>query len=90
VYDAPRQLLASAGATSVEPEWNHSNALCCGGGSGFAFMEEKSGTRMNQNRAKQLLATGADTVGVACPFCMIMVEDGMKSVADENWCRFST
>ena len=45
---------------------------------------------MNQNRAKQLLATGADTVGVACPFCMIMVEDGMKSVADENWCRFST
>jgi heterodisulfide reductase subunit D len=39
---------------------------------------------MNQNRAKQLLATGAETVGVACPFCMIMLEDGVKSVAGEK------
>ncbi len=85
VYDAPRELLAAGGgAGCAEPETSRGNALCCGGGGGFSFMEEKSGTRMNQNRAKQLLATGAETVGVACPFCMIMLEDGVKSVAGEK------
>lgn len=85
VYDAPRQLMASAaGANQSEPEWSRANALCCGGGGGFSFMEEKLGTRMNQNRAKQLVATGAQTVGVACPFCMIMLEDGVKSVAGDK------
>ncbi len=85
LYDAPRHLLAGvAGAQSTEPKENRANALCCGGGGGFSFMEEKLGARMNQNRAKQLLATGAGTLGVACPFCMIMLEDGVKSVAGDK------
>ena len=83
VYDAPRQVLTDANATNVEPEWNRANSLCCGGGGGgFSLVEENTGTPdMNQNRARQLLATGAQTVGVACPFCMIMVEDGVKTLA---------
>ena len=47
-------------------------------------MEEKSGTRMNANRSKQLLATGASTVAVACPFCMMMIDDGVKTVAQPD------
>jgi Fe-S oxidoreductase/nitrate reductase gamma subunit len=83
VYDAPRETItAIPGASLVEVEnWNRRNALCCGGGGGFAFMEEKSGTRMNANRSRQLLATGASTVAVACPFCMMMVDDGVKTLA---------
>ena len=85
VYDAPRNLLDSLpGAERSEPEWNRRNALCCGGGGGFSFMEEKRGTRMNQNRSRQLLATGADTIAVGCPFCMIMLEDGVKTAAPEQ------
>ena len=83
VYDAPRAVLdAVPGANLVEVEnWNKRNALCCGGGGGFAFMEEKSGSRMNGNRSRQLLATGAETIAVGCPFCMMMIDDGVKTVA---------
>ncbi len=44
-------------------------------------MEEKSGTRMNGNRSRQLLDTGAKTVAVGCPFCMMMIDDGVKTCA---------
>ena len=83
VYDAPRAVLdAVPGANLVEVEnWNKRNALCCGGGGGFAFMEEKSGSRMNGHRSRQLLATGAGTIAVGCPFCMMMIDDGVKTVA---------
>ncbi len=86
IYDAPRDVLdAVPDANRVEVEnWNKRNALCCGGGGGFAFMEEKAGTRMNANRSKQLLATGASTVAVACPFCMMMIDDGVKTVAQPD------
>ena len=86
VYDAPRAVIDAVPASHrVEVEnWNRRNALCCGGGGGFAFMEEKSGARMNANRSKQLLATGASTVAVACPFCMMMIDDGVKTAASPD------
>jgi Fe-S oxidoreductase len=85
VYDSPRNVLdAVPGLNRQDPEWSRRNALCCGGGGGFSFMEEKSGTRMNQNRSRQLLETGADTIAVGCPFCMIMLEDGVKTVAPDK------
>jgi Fe-S oxidoreductase/nitrate reductase gamma subunit len=88
VYEAPRNLLDSLpGIERSEPDWNRRNALCCGGGGGFSFMEEKRGTRMNQNRTRQLLATGAETIAVGCPFCMIMLEDGVKTAAPEKTVR---
>jgi Fe-S oxidoreductase/nitrate reductase gamma subunit len=85
VYEPPREVLDQIpGVNRSEPDWNKRNALCCGGGGGFSFMEEKSGSRMNQNRTRQLLETGAETIAVGCPFCMIMLEDGVKTATGEN------
>jgi Fe-S oxidoreductase len=59
IYDAPRKVLDSVLASQRAEvcDWNARNALCCGGGGGFSFMEEKTGTRMSHNRSRQLLAT---------------------------------
>jgi len=84
-YEAPRTLLdAVPGSRRTEPEWERRNALCCGGGGGFAFMEERRGSRMNQHRTRQLLQTGSSTITVGCPFCMIMIEDGVKTAAKDR------
>ncbi len=83
IYESPRRVMdALPGASRAEPDWSGRNALCCGGGGGFSFMEETRGSRMNQNRSRQLLETGAEKVAVACPFCMIMLEDGVKTAAE--------
>ena len=82
-YNAPRsaikQTLAKTGGTFVEPERTREHGFCCGAGGGRMWMEEKIGTRVNQNRTDELIATGADIAAVACPFCTIMITDGVKS-----------
>lgn len=84
-YEAPRAVLDTVpGARRAEAELSGRNALCCGGGGGFSFMEEKTGTRMSHARSEQLLVTGANTVAVGCPFCMVMIEDGIKTTAKEK------
>ena len=81
VYDAPRETLRRALpiVTMVEPERTRDRGMCCGAGGGRMFMEETQGKRINIERAEQLLATGADTLAVACPFCMTMISDGVKA-----------
>ena len=81
VYDAPRETLKRALpiVTMVEPERSRDRGMCCGAGGGRMFMEETMGKRINVERAEQLLATGADTLAVACPFCMTMISDGVKA-----------
>ena len=80
VYDAPRRLVQiSSGTTLREPEATRSNSFCCGGGGGMSFIEEPRDKRVNQERARQLLETGASTVAVGCPFCMTMLEDGINA-----------
>jgi Fe-S oxidoreductase len=81
VYDAPRETLRRAlpVVTMVEPERTRDRGMCCGAGGGRMFMEETQGKRINIERAEQLLATGADTLAVACPFCMTMITDGVKA-----------
>jgi len=81
VYDAPRETLRRAlpVVTIAEPERTRSRGLCCGAGGGRMFMEEKVGKRINIERTEELLATGADALAVACPFCMTMIRDGVTA-----------
>ncbi len=79
-YDAPREVLAKAG-TVQDPERSRERGFCCGAGGGLAFLGEESGDRISHNRAKELLATGAQTVAAACPFCNTMLRDGLAAVS---------
>jgi len=79
VYDEPRRLLQLTVVAPVEMEQNRRNSFCCGGGGGLSFVEEPPTQRVNQERARQALATGADVVAVGCPFCMTMLEDGVNA-----------
>ena len=81
IYDAPRETLRRAlpVVTLVEPKRARDRGLCCGAGGGRMFMEERTGKRINAERVDELVATGADTIAVACPFCMTMMNDGAKA-----------
>jgi Fe-S oxidoreductase/nitrate reductase gamma subunit len=85
VYDAPRDVLRRAlpVVTLAEPSRARDRGLCCGAGGGRMFMEERVGERINVERKKELLATGADTIAVACPFCMTMLSDAGKTLESE-------
>ena len=85
VYDAPRESMRRAlpVITLVEPPRSKDRGLCCGAGGGRMFMEEKTGKRINMERTEELLATGADAIAVACPFCMTMMTDGVKASGSE-------
>ena len=79
IYDAPRNVITSAtGAAPVEMERNRDNGFCCGGGGGRMWMEEHTGERININRVSEALLTNPDTICVACPYCLTMLEDGLK------------
>jgi Fe-S oxidoreductase len=77
IYAPPRELLEASGCDIEEMPRNKERSFCCGGGGGRMWMEEKIGTRINLNRVDEAIDTGAKEVAVACPFCRIMVGDGM-------------
>jgi len=79
IYQPPRELLESTGVSVTEMPRNQERSFCCGAGGGRMWMEENLGTRINLNRVDEAIATGADQVAVACPFCRIMVSDGMTA-----------
>ena len=80
VYRDPRRALeAVPGVETVEMPRHGERALCCGAGGARMWMEERIGKRINQERADEAASTGADTVGVACPYCLIMLDDGAKA-----------
>ena len=85
VYDAPRETLKRAlpVVTVAEAPRNRSRGLCCGAGGGRMWMEERVGKRINVERTEELLATGANALAVACPFCMTMISDGAKALGSE-------
>jgi Fe-S oxidoreductase len=78
VYDAPRKVLNSASIEIKEMKRNKSRGFCCGAGGGRMFLEDEEGGRINEERTKEALATGANTIASACPFCMTMISDGVK------------
>jgi Fe-S oxidoreductase len=82
VYDAPREVLAMSGDL-VEAPRHREKSFCCGAGGGQMFLGEEKGKRINLERAEELVATGADTVAAACPFCASMFRDALKAVSDK-------
>jgi Fe-S oxidoreductase len=79
-FDAPRDVLKAVGIPNiVEMKRNKQYGFCCGAGGGRMFMEEHEGQRVNENRTNEIIEAQVDAVAVACPFCNIMLTDGMKS-----------
>jgi Fe-S oxidoreductase len=89
VYDSPREILRRIpGVELVEPEyWTKQRGLCCGAGGAQMWMEEQNQDRVNVRRTLQLLDTGAKTIASACPYCMTMLTDGIKSKSLEDSVR---
>src|SRR5690606_7130414 len=84
-YKAPRRALqAVPGLKLVEMARRERQSFCCGAGGGRMWMEEHLGTRINQNRAKEAIATGATTIAANCPFCITMLRDGINELNVEN------
>ena len=85
IYDAPRKILDSIkDVEAKEMPRNKKNGFCCGAGGARMWMEETKGTKINNDRAKEAVKTGADTVATACPFCLTMMTDGVKHEAPEK------
>jgi Fe-S oxidoreductase len=76
VYEQPRTVVGLAGEL-VEAPRNHKRSFCCGAGGGLVFLGEETGERVSHVRAAELVATGAKTVGTACPFCNSMFRDAL-------------
>jgi Fe-S oxidoreductase len=79
VVTAPRDVLGAAGVSITEMEKSGKGTFCCGAGGGRMWMEETRGTRINAERTRQVLETGAETVATSCPFCMVMMSDGLAA-----------
>ncbi len=85
IYDQPRRILSAVpGLRMTEMERNMARSFCCGAGAARMWMEEDIGERINDMRTDQAIAAGADTIAVACPFCLTMMSDGIKDRKKEE------
>jgi Fe-S oxidoreductase len=81
VLEGPRELVAAVG-DPIEMKRSRKRTFCCGAGGAHMWMEERA-RPINEERAREAAATGADTLAVACPFCTVMLDDGVQSVAPD-------
>lgn len=80
VYEAPRSLLEAMDVDLTEMKRSRANGLCCGAGGAQMWKEDEAGTgRINEERVNEVLETGADVIAANCPFCITMLEDGLKA-----------
>ena len=71
---------AIPGLTLLELPRNRERGFCCGGGGGSLWLHEQSGKQINLLRAEEVVQSGAEVLGTACPYCLTMLEDGIKSL----------
>lgn len=79
LYKEPRQLLGDAKINIIEMSRREEHSLCCGGGGGQMWMETDSDTRINQVRLQDAIQVGADTLTTACPYCLLMFDDAIRT-----------
>ncbi len=85
VYVAPRKVVGSIkGIEIIEMPRNGTKGMCCGAGGARMWMEEDIGTKVNDERAREAIATGATRIATACPFCYIMLDDGVKGAGKDE------
>ncbi|MBA3984375.1 MAG: 4Fe-4S dicluster domain-containing protein [Acidimicrobiia bacterium] len=85
VYLAPRKVVgAIKGIEVVEMPRNGTKGMCCGAGGARMWMEESTGVKVNDERAREALSTGASRIATACPFCYIMLDDGVKGAGVDD------
>jgi Fe-S oxidoreductase len=90
VYEPPRELLGVIpGTTFAEMPRNQTKSFCCGAGGARMWMEENIGTRINVNRTTEAVETGADQIATGCPFCRIMLSDGLTEKQSDGSARES-
>ena len=77
MYDAPRELIDASGVTPTEMPRHADRGLCCGAGGARMWMEEHIGKRVNHERVDEALATDASKIATGCPFCRVMITDGV-------------
>ncbi|MHA3024048.1 heterodisulfide reductase-related iron-sulfur binding cluster [Mycobacterium sp. BMJ-28] len=80
-YEAPRELVGAAGAKLTEMPRHADRGLCCGAGGARMWMEEHIGKRVNTERTEEAIDTGASAIATGCPFCRVMMTDGVDDVA---------
>ena len=85
VYAPPRELISALpGVELKEMERTKEKSFCCGAGGARMWMEEQLGSRINLNRTEEAIATGADRIAVGCPFCRVMLSDGLTAKQSEG------
>jgi Fe-S oxidoreductase len=80
IYDEPREALKTVGYNMAPLERQYRTSFCCGAGGGRMWLEENLGKRINEMRSEEIAETDAGLVATACPFCLTMIEDGMKEL----------
>lgn len=85
IYEAPRSILEALDVDLVEMKRSRKNGLCCGAGGAQVFKDAEAGNKeVNVERSEEVVQTGAKIVAGACPFCMIMFNDGLKQINKEE------
>jgi Fe-S oxidoreductase len=88
IYEPQREILkAIPGVNLKEMERSHHRSFCCGGGGGRMWMEEHLGHRINEMRVGQALAVEPDVIATACPYCLTMIEDGLKAKGRDGFVK---
>jgi Fe-S oxidoreductase/nitrate reductase gamma subunit len=85
VYEPPREIVKSLPEIQLkELKRHHENSFCCGGGGGRMWMHERLGRRINLIRAEEVSETEVDVVATACPYCLMMLDDGVKALEEQK------